>query len=94
MPAEQSSDFLDVSESTADYFSRSNRRGSIVSDLDDLSIPDLDFVSCPGPRWLASGPHATPLSADRLLLTRNDHTNNPEIGGDVACLNLLGKSTP
>uniref|UniRef100_A0AAR2K6D0 Leucine-rich repeat flightless-interacting protein 2 n=1 Tax=Pygocentrus nattereri TaxID=42514 RepID=A0AAR2K6D0_PYGNA len=28
----------------ADYFSRSNRRGSIVSDLDDLSIPDLDSL--------------------------------------------------
>lgn len=41
----QSSDFLDISESAADYFSRSNRRGSIVSDLDDLSIPDLDAVS-------------------------------------------------
>lgn len=41
----QSSDFSDISESAADYFSRSNRRGSIVSDLDDLSIPDLDAVS-------------------------------------------------
>uniref|UniRef100_A0A4W5NML3 Leucine-rich repeat flightless-interacting protein 2 n=1 Tax=Hucho hucho TaxID=62062 RepID=A0A4W5NML3_9TELE len=28
------------SVSAADYFSRSNRRGSIVSDLDDLCIPD------------------------------------------------------
>nr|XP_023475552.1 leucine-rich repeat flightless-interacting protein 2 isoform X22 [Equus caballus] len=27
--------------STADYFSRSNRRGSIVSEVDDVSIPDL-----------------------------------------------------
>uniref|UniRef100_A0A8C7CDD6 Leucine-rich repeat flightless-interacting protein 2 n=1 Tax=Oncorhynchus kisutch TaxID=8019 RepID=A0A8C7CDD6_ONCKI len=27
-------------ESAADYFSRSNRRGSVVSDLDDLCIPD------------------------------------------------------
>lgn len=42
----QSSDFSDISESAADYFSRSNRRGSIVSDLDDLSIPDMDTVSC------------------------------------------------
>eukprot|EP00066_Takifugu_rubripes_P011944 XP_011601210.1 PREDICTED: leucine-rich repeat flightless-interacting protein 2 isoform X6 [Takifugu rubripes] len=41
---EQSSDFSDISESAADYFSRSNRRGSIVSDLDDLSIPDLDAL--------------------------------------------------
>ncbi|XP_061140896.1 leucine-rich repeat flightless-interacting protein 2 isoform X3 [Syngnathus typhle] len=39
-----SSDFSDMSESAADYFSRSNRRGSIVSDLDDLSIPDLDAL--------------------------------------------------
>uniref|UniRef100_A0A3B5BF79 Leucine-rich repeat flightless-interacting protein 2 n=1 Tax=Stegastes partitus TaxID=144197 RepID=A0A3B5BF79_9TELE len=38
------SDFSDISESAADYFSRSNRRGSIVSDLDDLSIPDLDTL--------------------------------------------------
>ncbi|KAM4842010.1 leucine-rich repeat flightless-interacting protein 2 isoform 7-T9 [Thomomys bottae] len=27
--------------STADYFSRSNRRGSVVSEVDDSSIPDL-----------------------------------------------------
>ncbi|XP_030603834.1 leucine-rich repeat flightless-interacting protein 2 isoform X2 [Archocentrus centrarchus] len=39
-----SSDILDISESAADYFSRSNRRGSIVSDLDDLSVPDLDAL--------------------------------------------------
>ncbi|KAF7666867.1 hypothetical protein LDENG_00090040 [Lucifuga dentata] len=39
-----SSDFSDISESAADYFSRTNRRGSIVSDLDDLSIPDLDTL--------------------------------------------------
>ncbi|KAM6101152.1 leucine-rich repeat flightless-interacting protein 2 isoform 4-T5 [Theristicus caerulescens] len=31
-----SSDFSDQSETAADYFSRSNRRGSIVSDSDDL----------------------------------------------------------
>ncbi|XP_023681463.1 leucine-rich repeat flightless-interacting protein 2 isoform X7 [Paramormyrops kingsleyae] len=36
------SDFSDSSDTAADYFSRSNRRGSIVSDLDELSIPDLD----------------------------------------------------
>ncbi|XP_052006984.1 leucine-rich repeat flightless-interacting protein 2-like isoform X9 [Xyrauchen texanus] len=34
----------DFSETAADYFSRSNRRGSIVSDVDDLSIPDLDSM--------------------------------------------------
>ncbi|XP_029305278.1 leucine-rich repeat flightless-interacting protein 2 isoform X2 [Cottoperca gobio] len=39
-----SSDFSDISESAADYFSRTNRRGSIVSDLDDLSNPDLDTL--------------------------------------------------
>uniref|UniRef100_A0AAY4DZG3 Leucine-rich repeat flightless-interacting protein 2 n=1 Tax=Denticeps clupeoides TaxID=299321 RepID=A0AAY4DZG3_9TELE len=39
---QSSSDFSDISETAADYFSRSNRRGSIVSDLDDISIPDLD----------------------------------------------------
>ncbi|XP_031731401.1 leucine-rich repeat flightless-interacting protein 2 isoform X4 [Anarrhichthys ocellatus] len=39
-----SSDFSDISESAADYFSRTNRRGSIVSDFDDLSIPDLDAL--------------------------------------------------
>ncbi|XP_055018559.1 leucine-rich repeat flightless-interacting protein 2 isoform X5 [Boleophthalmus pectinirostris] len=37
-----SSDFSDISESAADYFSRSNRRGSIVSDIDDLA--DLDSL--------------------------------------------------
>ncbi|XP_015474141.1 leucine-rich repeat flightless-interacting protein 2 isoform X5 [Parus major] len=33
-----SSDFSDQSETTADYFSRSNRRGSIVSDADDGQV--------------------------------------------------------
>ncbi|XP_031140061.1 leucine-rich repeat flightless-interacting protein 2 isoform X16 [Sander lucioperca] len=40
----RSSDFSDISETAADYFSRTSRRGSIVSDLDDLSIPDLDAL--------------------------------------------------
>ncbi|KAH0627203.1 hypothetical protein JD844_002680 [Phrynosoma platyrhinos] len=39
-----SSDFSDHSETAADYFSRSNRRGSIVSDLDDVSIPDVNSL--------------------------------------------------
>nr|XP_020659080.1 leucine-rich repeat flightless-interacting protein 2 isoform X5 [Pogona vitticeps] len=39
-----SSDFSDHSETAADYFSRSNRRGSIVSDLDDVSIPDMNSL--------------------------------------------------
>ncbi|XP_026866338.2 leucine-rich repeat flightless-interacting protein 2 isoform X3 [Electrophorus electricus] len=39
-----SSELSDISATAADYFSRSNRRGSIVSDLDDLSIPDLDSL--------------------------------------------------
>uniref|UniRef100_UPI0037E73634 leucine-rich repeat flightless-interacting protein 2 isoform X6 n=1 Tax=Semicossyphus pulcher TaxID=241346 RepID=UPI0037E73634 len=39
-----SSDFSDLSESAADYFSRSNRRGSVVSDLDDPSVPELDAL--------------------------------------------------
>ncbi|XP_015474148.1 leucine-rich repeat flightless-interacting protein 2 isoform X12 [Parus major] len=34
----ESSDFSDQSETTADYFSRSNRRGSIVSDADDGQV--------------------------------------------------------
>ncbi|XP_016152037.1 PREDICTED: leucine-rich repeat flightless-interacting protein 2 [Ficedula albicollis] len=33
-----SSDFSDQSETTADYFSRSNRRGSVVSDADDGQV--------------------------------------------------------
>uniref|UniRef100_UPI00398EACE5 leucine-rich repeat flightless-interacting protein 2 isoform X9 n=1 Tax=Pristiophorus japonicus TaxID=55135 RepID=UPI00398EACE5 len=36
-----SSDFSDQSGSIADYFSRSNRRGSVVSDVDDITVPDL-----------------------------------------------------
>ncbi|KAF7247703.1 Leucine-rich repeat flightless-interacting protein 2 [Varanus komodoensis] len=40
----QSTDFSDHSETAADYFSRSNRRGSIVSDLDDVSIPDMNSL--------------------------------------------------
>ncbi|XP_044863693.1 leucine-rich repeat flightless-interacting protein 2 isoform X3 [Mauremys mutica] len=39
-----STDFSDQSETAADYFSRSNRRGSIVSDVDDASIPDLNSL--------------------------------------------------
>ncbi|XP_023391987.1 leucine-rich repeat flightless-interacting protein 2 isoform X14 [Pteropus vampyrus] len=31
----------DIMVSAADYFSRSNRRGSVVSEVDDVSIPDL-----------------------------------------------------
>ncbi|XP_053115830.1 leucine-rich repeat flightless-interacting protein 2 isoform X3 [Hemicordylus capensis] len=66
-----STDFSDHSETAADYFSRSNRRGSIVSDLDDLSIPDMnsleeksdkpysDFYTRP-----ASRNSATPLSGN------------------------------
>ncbi|XP_033067891.1 leucine-rich repeat flightless-interacting protein 2 isoform X7 [Trachypithecus francoisi] len=30
--------------SAADYFSRSNRRGSVVSEVDDISIPDLSSL--------------------------------------------------
>ncbi|XP_015667224.1 leucine-rich repeat flightless-interacting protein 2 [Protobothrops mucrosquamatus] len=37
-----SSDFHHHGETAADYFSRTNRRGSIVSDLDDVSIPDMN----------------------------------------------------
>ncbi|XP_065483580.1 leucine-rich repeat flightless-interacting protein 2 isoform X16 [Caloenas nicobarica] len=37
-----SSDFSDQSETAADYFSRSNRRGSVVSDADD--IQDLNSL--------------------------------------------------
>ncbi|XP_058035871.1 leucine-rich repeat flightless-interacting protein 2 isoform X10 [Ahaetulla prasina] len=37
-----SSDFHQHGETAADYFSRTNRRGSIVSDLDDVSIPDMN----------------------------------------------------
>ncbi|XP_060542060.1 LOW QUALITY PROTEIN: leucine-rich repeat flightless-interacting protein 2 [Pantherophis guttatus] len=37
-----SSDFHHHGETAADYFSRTNRRGSIVSDLGDVSIPDMN----------------------------------------------------
>ncbi|XP_050636273.1 leucine-rich repeat flightless-interacting protein 2 isoform X21 [Macaca thibetana thibetana] len=33
-----------LSVSAADYFSRSNRRGSVVSEVDDISIPDLSSL--------------------------------------------------
>lgn len=39
----KSSDISDQSETAADYFSRSNRRGSIVSDADDVQV--LNSVS-------------------------------------------------
>lgn len=41
----KSRDFHHHGETAADYFSRTNRRGSIVSDLDDVSIPDMNNVS-------------------------------------------------
>ncbi|XP_058035864.1 leucine-rich repeat flightless-interacting protein 2 isoform X4 [Ahaetulla prasina] len=51
-----SSDFHQHGETAADYFSRTNRRGSIVSDLDDVSIPDMNNP--------ASRNSATPLSGN------------------------------
>ncbi|XP_042328880.1 leucine-rich repeat flightless-interacting protein 2 isoform X2 [Sceloporus undulatus] len=66
-----SSDFSDHSETAADYFSRSNRRGSIVSDLDDVSIPDLNSLEEKNDRPYsdlyirpASRNSATPLSGN------------------------------
>uniref|UniRef100_A0A2K6N3Z3 Leucine-rich repeat flightless-interacting protein 2 n=1 Tax=Rhinopithecus bieti TaxID=61621 RepID=A0A2K6N3Z3_RHIBE len=54
--------------SAADYFSRSNRRGSVVSEVDDISIPDLSSLdeistnSHPSSRNSASA--TTPLSGN------------------------------
>ncbi|XP_016849902.1 leucine-rich repeat flightless-interacting protein 2 isoform X12 [Anolis carolinensis] len=66
-----SSDFSDQSETAADYFSRSNRRGSIVSDLDDVSIPDMNSLEEKNDRPYsdsyvrpASRNSATPLSGN------------------------------
>ncbi|XP_067326296.1 leucine-rich repeat flightless-interacting protein 2 isoform X5 [Anolis sagrei] len=66
-----SSDFSDQSETAADYFSRSNRRGSIVSDLDDVSIPDMNSIEEKSDRPYsdsyvrpASRNSATPLSGN------------------------------
>ncbi|KAM8811529.1 leucine-rich repeat flightless-interacting protein 2 isoform 2-T2 [Eudromia elegans] len=66
-----SSDFSDPSETAADYFSRSNRRGSIVSDADDVpglnSLEEknekthLEIYSRPSSRNSIS---ATPLSGN------------------------------
>ncbi|XP_010222097.1 PREDICTED: leucine-rich repeat flightless-interacting protein 2 isoform X6 [Tinamus guttatus] len=67
----ESSDFSDQSETAADYFSRSNRRGSIVSDADDFqglnSLEEksdkthLEIYSRPSSRNSIS---ATPLSGN------------------------------
>ncbi|KGL83548.1 Leucine-rich repeat flightless-interacting protein 2 [Tinamus guttatus] len=67
----KSSDFSDQSETAADYFSRSNRRGSIVSDADDFqglnSLEEksdkthLEIYSRPSSRNSIS---ATPLSGN------------------------------
>ncbi|XP_053266323.1 leucine-rich repeat flightless-interacting protein 2 isoform X3 [Podarcis raffonei] len=66
-----STDFSDHSETAADYFSRSNRRGSIVSDLDDVSIPDMNSLEEKSDRPYsdlytrpASRNSATPLSGN------------------------------
>lgn len=43
----KSSDFSDQSETAADYFSRSNRRGSIVSDADDVQgLNSVSAIQC------------------------------------------------
>ncbi|XP_030061431.1 leucine-rich repeat flightless-interacting protein 2 isoform X3 [Microcaecilia unicolor] len=69
-----SSDFSDPPGSAADYFSRSNRRGSVISDVDDVSIPDLNSLdeksdkqytevyTRPSSRNAISGLPGTPLS--------------------------------
>ncbi|XP_060136581.1 leucine-rich repeat flightless-interacting protein 2 isoform X9 [Zootoca vivipara] len=66
-----STDFSDHSETAADYFSRSNRRGSIVSELDDVSIPDMNSLEEKSDRPYsdlytrpASRNSATPLSGN------------------------------
>ena len=41
--------------SAADYFSRSNRRGSVVSEVDDVSAPELASVSAAWGRDVVSG---------------------------------------
>ncbi|XP_072908413.1 leucine-rich repeat flightless-interacting protein 2 isoform X16 [Hemitrygon akajei] len=65
-----SSDFSDQNGSTAAYFSRSSRRGSVVSDSDDITVPDLfsldektELFSRPASRNAVSGLSAATLSS-------------------------------
>ncbi|XP_072119315.1 leucine-rich repeat flightless-interacting protein 2 isoform X10 [Mobula birostris] len=65
-----SSDFSDQIGSTAAYFSRSSRRGSVVSDSDDITVPDLfsldektELFSRPASRNAVSGLSAATLSS-------------------------------
>ncbi|XP_072119343.1 leucine-rich repeat flightless-interacting protein 2 isoform X13 [Mobula birostris] len=66
----RSSDFSDQIGSTAAYFSRSSRRGSVVSDSDDITVPDLfsldektELFSRPASRNAVSGLSAATLSS-------------------------------
>ncbi|XP_067888382.1 leucine-rich repeat flightless-interacting protein 2 isoform X5 [Heterodontus francisci] len=65
-----SSDFSDHSGSIADYFSRSNRRGSVVSDLETITAPDLfsldektELFSRPASRNAVAGLSAATLAS-------------------------------
>ncbi|XP_078254041.1 leucine-rich repeat flightless-interacting protein 2 isoform X9 [Rhinoraja longicauda] len=65
-----SPDFSDQSGSTAAYFSRSSRRGSVISDFDDLTVPDLSSLdekaesfSRPASRNAVSGLSAATLAS-------------------------------
>ncbi|XP_062910914.1 leucine-rich repeat flightless-interacting protein 2 isoform X6 [Mobula hypostoma] len=65
-----SSDFSDQIGSTAAYFSRSSRRGSVVSDSDDITVPDVfsldektELFSRPASRNAVSGLSAATLSS-------------------------------
>ncbi|TSW75971.1 Leucine-rich repeat flightless-interacting protein 2 [Bagarius yarrelli] len=81
----------DMSETAADYFSRPNRRGSIISDLDDLSIPDMDILdekcdkqysdsfSRPSSRCTTPGLSAATLASLGGTLSRRGSVDVPSI---------------
>ncbi|XP_074699917.1 leucine-rich repeat flightless-interacting protein 2 isoform X3 [Strix aluco] len=91
-----SSDFSDQSETAADYFSRSNRRGSVVSDADDVQgLNSLEEKSEKSHSEIFSRPSsrnsvsATPLSGSS---SRRGSGDTSSLVDPDACLSELRDS--
>ncbi|XP_043364750.1 leucine-rich repeat flightless-interacting protein 2 isoform X9 [Dermochelys coriacea] len=80
-----STDFSDQRETAADYFSRSNHRGSIISDVDDVSIPDLNSLEekCDKPY---SEIYTRPASRNSASTTPLSGNSSRRGSGDISSL--------
>ncbi|XP_025072273.1 leucine-rich repeat flightless-interacting protein 2 isoform X4 [Alligator sinensis] len=81
-----SSDFSDQSETAADYFSRSNRRGSIVSDVDDVIIPDLNSLEEKCDKQQYSEIYTRPASRNSATATPLSGNSSRRGSGDTSSL--------